>query len=275
MRSGRIFSPRGAGSSRTATRLARDRVLRHALGVIFTAFDQGKIEHVWVGETRPVLQGARLTAWELGMAEIPYALITDSMAGWVMGQGGCDAVIVGADRIAANGDTANKIGTYSLSVLAKHHGIPFYVAAPTSSVDLTMASGDHIPIEERNPEEVAGVTWSATFEAPDDRARELLSVLTAEEPFALDLGRGHKLEIARAGEEFRFDGWARIAPPGVTIYNPAFDVTPAENITAVITENGVARPPFAESLAKLAEGSGSMHELGVELVAVDEEPDAE
>ncbi|TLM78479.1 MAG: S-methyl-5-thioribose-1-phosphate isomerase [Actinobacteria bacterium] len=234
-----------------------------ALGVIFTAHEAGKVAHVWVDETRPVLQGARLTAWELGRAGVPHALITDNMAAWVMRQGGCDAVIVGADRIAANGDTANKIGTYGLSVLAKEHGVPFYVAAPTSTVDLTMATGEHIPIEERNPEEVAGVTWSAVFDAPSAQATSLLDAMTADTgAFALDVGAGHKLEISRKGGGYRFDGWARISPVGVPVYNPAFDVTPAANVTAIITENGVARPPFGESLAELCAGSGSMHELG-------------
>ena len=137
-----------------------------ALGVIFTAHEQGKIAHVWVDETRPVNQGGRLTAWELGLAGVPIALIADSMAGFVMSKGWVDAIIVGADRIAANGDTANKIGTYALAVLAKQHGIPFYVAAPTSTVDLTIESGDEIVIEERDPREMMGFTVSGTFE-PD------------------------------------------------------------------------------------------------------------
>lgn len=238
-----------------------------AVGVIFTAHEQGKIDHVWVDETRPVLQGARLTAWELQMAGVPYALIADNMAAWVMKQDGVDAVIVGADRIAANGDIANKIGTYGLAVLAKEHGIPFYVAAPSSSVDLTEATGEHIPIEERDPEEVAGITWSAVFDAPDSPSSKLLDSMTEAGPFALDLGRGHKLEVSRKGGGFRFDGWARTTPMGVSIYNPAFDVTPAEYVTAIITENGVARPPFVESLAELLEGTGSMHEIDVDLRA--------
>ncbi len=233
-----------------------------ALGVIFTAHEQGKVAHVWVDETRPVLQGARLTAWELGMAGVPHALITDNMAAWVMKQGGVDAVIVGADRIAANGDVANKIGTYGLAVLAKEHGIPFYVAAPTSTVDLTVESGEGIPIEERDPEEVAGVTWSATFDAPGAEAAKLLDAMTAGGTYALDVDRGHKLHISRKGGGFRFDGWARVAPLGVGVYNPAFDVTPAELVTAIITECGVARAPYGESLAGVCEGSGSLHELG-------------
>ena len=131
-----------------------------ALGVIFTAAEQGKVAHVWVDETRPVNQGGRLTAWELKLAEIPSALIADNMAASVMKNGWGDAVIVGADRICANGDTANKIGTYGLAVLAKEHGIPFYVAAPTSTVDLTMGSGEQIVIEERDPRELTGFTVS-------------------------------------------------------------------------------------------------------------------
>jgi methylthioribose-1-phosphate isomerase len=146
---------------------------------------------VWVDETRPLLQGSRLTAWELAEDGIPATLVTDSMSGWLMGQGKVDAVVVGADRIAANGDTANKIGTYALSVLARAHGVPFYVAAPTSTIDASIASGAGIPIEHRAPEEVA-VAGTA----------------------------------------------------GVEVYNPAFDVTPAENITAIVTEDGVHRAPY-------------------------------
>ncbi len=128
-----------------------------ALGVIKQAHEQGKRVKVLADETRPLLQGARLTAWELKKAEIPFALITDSMAGYFMGRGEVDCVIVGADRIAANGDTANKIGTYTLAVLAKENGIPFYVAAPTTTIDLSLASGEDIPIEERDPEEVTHI----------------------------------------------------------------------------------------------------------------------
>jgi methylthioribose-1-phosphate isomerase len=166
-----------------------------ALGVIRTAHDQGKKLTVLVDETRPVLQGARLTAWELVQERIPATLITDSMAGSFMKKGMVDLCVVGADRIATNGDAANKIGTYSLSVLAKHHSIPFYVAAPTSSIDFDLPSGDKIPIEERNPEEVTHVL-----------------------------------------------GQTQIAPEGVGVANPAFDVTPAEYITAIITEKGAFSP---------------------------------
>jgi methylthioribose-1-phosphate isomerase len=166
-----------------------------ALGVIRTAHEQGKKLKVLVDETRPVLQGARLTAWELVQESIPATLITDNMAGSLMKKGMVDLCIVGADRIAANGDAANKIGTYSVAVLAQHHRIPFYVAAPTSSIDFDLPTGDKIPIEERNPQEVTHV-----------------------------LGR------------------TPIAPEGVGVANPAFDVTPAEYITAIITEKG-AFPP--------------------------------
>jgi len=232
-----------------------------ALGVIFAAHDQGKIEHVWVDETRPVLQGARLTAWELMMAGVPCALITDNMAGWIMSRGGVDAVIVGADRIAANGDVANKIGTYSLAVLAHEHGIPFYVAAPTSTIDLLISDGEQIPIEQRSEEEVTGITWSATFESPSPEAQRALDALTDKGPHEFDLGRGHKLMLARKGGAFQFDGWARVAPINVPVVNPAFDVTPAKYITAIITERGIARPDYEVSLAMLGMGSGGMHEL--------------
>lgn len=173
-----------------------------ALGVIRGAFETGETLHVWVDETRPLLQGARLTAWELRQLGIPATVIVDSAAGSVMARGEIDAVVVGADRIAANGDTANKIGTYSLAVLAKHHKIPFYVAAPSSTVDLSVADGAAIPIEERDPDEVAVIA---------DR---------------------------------------RFAPEKAKVANPAFDVTPARLITAIVTENGVARAPYARSLAK-------------------------
>jgi methylthioribose-1-phosphate isomerase len=174
-----------------------------ALGVIRAAVAAGKKLSVYADETRPWLQGARLTAWELQRDGIPVTLICDNMAGWLMAQGKIDAVIVGADRIAANGDTANKIGTYSVAVLAKEHDIPFYVAAPTSTIDLTLADGSLIPIEERN-------------------ARE----------------------VTHLGEQ-------RLAPEGVAVYNPAFDVTPARLISAIITEYGVARADYRPRLAEL------------------------
>jgi methylthioribose-1-phosphate isomerase len=169
-------------------------------GVIRTAHYQGKTIAVFVDETRPFLQGSRLTAWEFARDGIPIQLITDNMAGHFFQQGAVDLVIVGADRIAANGDTANKIGTYTLAVLAREHEVPFYVAAPTSTVDLGLPSGADIPIEERSPEEVT--TW--------------------------------------AGE--------RVAPEGVGVANPAFDVTPSKLITAIITERGIVRAPYEETL---------------------------
>jgi methylthioribose-1-phosphate isomerase len=174
-----------------------------ALGVIRGARDAGKRIAVIADETRPFLQGARLTAWELAKDEIPVTVITDNMAGHVMKQGQVDAVVVGADRIAANGDTANKIGTYMVAVLAKQHNIPFYVAAPISTLDLKLLTGEEIPIEERDAREVT-----------------------------------HMREY-------------QLAPDGVPVQNPAFDVTPNELIAAIITDKGVARQPFTESLRKM------------------------
>ncbi len=174
-----------------------------ALGVIRAAVEQGKKIHVYADETRPFLQGARLTAWELMKDNVPTTVISDNMAGAMMRQGKIGAVVVGADRIAANGDVANKIGTYTVAVLAKEHGIPFYVAAPTSTVDLACPDGSQIPIEQRNIKEVTHI----------------------------------------AGKQ--------MVPDGVSIENPAFDVTPAEYVTAIITEWGIARAPYSESLAEL------------------------
>src|SRR5436309_10397060 len=174
-----------------------------ALGVIRGAIDAGKRVAVIADETRPFLQGARLTAWELAKDNIPVTVITDNMAGHVMKQGKVDCVVVGADRIAANGDSANKIGTYMVAVLARQHNIPFYVAAPLSTVDLSTATGDGIPIEERDAKEVTHV-------------------------------RDYQL-----------------TPDGVDVHNFAFDVTPNEFITAIITDRGVARSPHTESLAGL------------------------
>jgi methylthioribose-1-phosphate isomerase len=233
-----------------------------ALGVIFTAHEQGKIGGVWVDETRPVLQGARLTAWELRMAGVPFRLITDNMAASVMRAGWVDAVIVGADRIAANGDTANKIGTYGLAVLCKEHNVPFYVAAPTSTIDLTLPNGDGIVIEERDPREVLGVSFSGVIEPHTAAEMTALDALTRDGAWEVPIAKGHAMEITRKGGAFQMDGWARIAPPNVEVYNPAFDVTPAAYITAIITENGVARPDFAASLAGACEGSGALHEIG-------------
>ena len=174
-----------------------------ALGVIRAAVEQGKKIHVYADETRPFLQGSRLTAWELLKDGIPTTVISDNMSGAMMRQGKIGAVIVGADRIAANGDVANKIGTYTVAVLAKEHGIPFYVAAPISTVDLETPDGSKIPIEQRNPSEVTHM----------------------------------------AGKP--------ITPAGVRIENPAFDVTPAKLVTAIVTERGIARAPYEASLAAL------------------------
>ena len=174
-----------------------------ALGIIRSAFEEGKKIKVIADETRPFLQGARLTAWELMKENIPVTLITDNMAGHFMKKGNINLVIVGADRIAANGDTANKIGTYSLAVLAKENNIPFYIAAPTSTIDLSCTCGDNIPIEERDHQEVTHIL-------------------------------GHQ-----------------IAPGGIDVLNPAFDVTPQNYITAIITEKGVAYPPYDNSLKNL------------------------
>jgi methylthioribose-1-phosphate isomerase len=177
-----------------------------ALGVIRAAAEAGKKIDVFADETRPFLQGARLTAWELQQDGIPTTLITDNMAGHFLHSGRIGCVVVGADRIAANGDVANKIGTYSLAVLAKENNVPFYVAAPVSTFDLTLASGDSIPIEQRSAEEVTHV-----FGVP-------------------------------------------VAPENIAVQNPAFDVTPARYVTAIISERGVARAPYEESLKRLAEG---------------------
>ena len=163
-----------------------------AVGALLAAHERGLLEHVWVDETRPLLQGARLTAWELEAASIPHAVIADSAAASLMARGQVDCVVTGADRIAANGDTANKIGTYSLAVLAEHHDVPLYVVAPSTTVDLGTATGSGIPIEERDPAEITG----------------------------------------------RFSA-----------YNPAFDITPGELISAIVTEAGVHRSPYEQSLA--------------------------
>jgi len=179
-----------------------------ALGVIRAAVEAGKTIEVLADETRPFLQGARLTAWELAKDGIPVTVITDGMAGHFLKSGDVGAVIVGADRIAANGDTANKIGTYSVAVLARENDVPFYVAAPLSTVDFSLATGDRIPIEERSSKEVTHI------------------------------------------------GDHAIAPDGVPAAHPAFDVTPSRYIAAIITEAGVARSPYTESLAHLASANG-------------------
>jgi methylthioribose-1-phosphate isomerase len=176
-----------------------------ALGVIRAAVEQGKKIHVYADETRPVLQGSRLTAWELMKDGIPTTVIPDNMAGSLMKQGRIGAIVVGADRIAANGDVANKIGTYTVAVLAKAHRIPFYVAAPFSTIDLDISDGSKIPIEQRDRLEVTHIAGKA------------------------------------------------IAPEGIEVENQAFDVTPAEYVTAIVTERGIARAPYDESLRRLAE----------------------
>ena len=205
-----VAGNRSLGAHGAALVPARARILTHcnagalatagygtALGVIRAAHEQGRVALVWVDETRPVMQGSRLTAWELVKDGIPHRLISDVAAGLVMKRGDVDLVIVGADRIAANGDTANKIGTYSVAVLARRHDIPFYVAAPFSTIDASIPSGEAIPIEERDVE-----------------------------------------EVRRAGGRLT-------APAETRVYNPAFDVTPAELIAGIITERGVFRSPYA------------------------------
>jgi methylthioribose-1-phosphate isomerase len=179
-----------------------------ALGVIRAAAEAGKVARVFADETRPFLQGARLTAWELVRDNVPTTVITESMAGPLMRRGDVDFIVVGADRIAANGDVANKIGTYTVALLAEAHGVPFYVAAPLSTIDLNTADGDAIPIEQRD-------------------AREITHL-----------------------------GPTRLAPEGAEVWNPAFDVTPGRLVAGIITERGVARPPYAESLPALFAGRG-------------------
>ncbi|MBN1953684.1 MAG: S-methyl-5-thioribose-1-phosphate isomerase [Anaerolineae bacterium] len=181
-----------------------------ALGVIRAAHEAGKQVHVLVDETRPRLQGARLTAWELQQEGIPFTLIADNAAGHFLRTGQVDIVLVGADRVAANGDVANKIGTYKLAVVAQENGVPFYPCVPTSTIDLATLSGDDIPIEERAAEELTGLTF---------------------------LGQP-------------------IAPPGVQVANPAFDVTPHRYVTGIVTENGVAYPPYATTLAGMVRLAG-------------------
>lgn len=213
-----IAANRAIGSHGQTLLKAGDTVLTHcnagalatagfgtALGVIRAACDAGKRIKVLANETRPFLQGARLTAWELAQDRIPVKLITDSMCGFFMKKQEVDAVVVGADRIAANGDVANKIGTYMVAVLAAQNRIPFYVAAPVSTLDLSLPAGDGIPIEERSIEEVVRINGK------------------------------------------------RIAPEGIEVAHPAFDVTPHDLVAAIITEKGIARPPYNESLRQLAD----------------------
>ncbi len=213
-----------------------------AVGIIYAAAEQGHVEHVWVDETRPVNQGARLTAWELLQAGVPSTLIADNMAGAVMREGWVDAVVVGADRICANGDTANKIGTYGLSVLAKEHKIPFYICAPASTFDLSLSDGSKIVIEERDHRELEGVTVAGRFDATTPEMQRALEAICASEDSHLAMAQGHVMEIRRKGGGFSFDAWFKTTPTHVQSFNPAFDVTPAANITAFITERGVIRP---------------------------------
>jgi methylthioribose-1-phosphate isomerase len=210
-----------------------------ALGVIYAAHEQGMVEHVWVDETRPVNQGARLTAWELLVAGIPSTLICDNMAATVMREGWVDAVVVGADRICANGDTANKIGTLGLAVLAQEFDIPLYVAAPTSTFDASCSDGSSIIIEERDPREIEGFTASGQLEPTQVAVSAAFDRLTADGPCELPLTKGHHMSFERKGGAFAFDAWFKNTPTHVRCFNPAFDVTPAEYIRAFITERGV------------------------------------
>jgi len=179
-----------------------------ALGIIRCAHEQGRRPTVWVRETRPLLQGSRITAWELARLGIPATILADAAAGALLASGAVDACVVGADRVAANGDVANKIGTYELAVLARHHGVPFYVAAPTSTIDLACPSGAAIPIEQR------------------------------------------------PADELRHYGGATTAPADAEVWNPAFDVTPAELVDAIVTERGVARPPLEIGVGRVATATG-------------------
>lgn len=178
-----------------------------ALGIIRTSWEQHKLKHVYIDETRPLLQGARLTSWELRHDGIPSTLLTDNAAAFLMQQKIVDAIIVGADRIARNGDVANKVGTYSLAVLARYHDIPMYVAAPTSTVDFDMLDGKGIPIEQRHPNEVT-------------------------EPFGM-----------------------RVAPEDTAVYSPAFDITPAELVSAIVTEKGVLNKPYEQPISRLRDST--------------------
>ena len=221
-----------------------------ALGVIYSAHAQGKIEHVWVDETRPVNQGGRLTAWELLFAGIPAQLICDNMAAFVMGEGLVDAVVVGADRICANGDAANKIGTYGVAIMAKEFGIPFYIAAPSTTFDLNLETGRKIEIEVRDQQEIEGVTVSGTFDAPTPEVSAAFDKMTASGSVELPMSKGHHMSIVRKGGGFAFDAWFKTTPTHVSCFNPAFDVTPAKYITAYITERGVIKADEIISVMK-------------------------
>lgn len=213
-----------------------------ALGVIFSAYDQGLVEHVYTCETRPVNQGGRLTAWELVQAGIPATLICDNMSATVMSKGMVNAVIVGADRITANGDTANKIGTMGHAVIAKRFGIPFYIAAPFSTIDLSLESGDQIVIEERDSREVRGFSGAGTIETRFDAVRDALGTLSGEGLFELSGGSSFDIEWDEETGRIGYSAWIRSTPEGIGVFNPAFDVTPHELITGIITEKGVFTP---------------------------------
>ena len=213
-----------------------------ALGVIRTLDSQEKVAQVWVCETRPVNQGARLTTWELMADGIPSVLICDDMAADVMARGWVDAVIVGADRICANGDVANKIGTYGLACLATLHDIPFYVAAPHTTLDISCASGSDVKIEQRDPREVEGFPCTGIILPDDAVVARALDSLTEKGTRELTLKNGHRMDISRKGGAYAFDAWMRTTPPGVLVYNPAFDITPSKLITAIITDKGVFAP---------------------------------
>lgn len=213
-----------------------------ALGGVYAAYAQGKVNHVWVDETRPVNQGARLTAWELMVAGVPSTLIADSMAASVMSQGWVDAVFVGADRIAANGDTANKIGTLMLANLAHDYGVPFYVLAPASTIDPHTPDGASIPIEQRDPRELQGVTVASVVMPDDPVVSRALDALTETGERTLKLSCDDALTLRRKGGGYALDAWFRTTPPNVAVYNPAFDVTPARLISAIVTEKGVHEP---------------------------------
>ncbi|MDR0309114.1 MAG: S-methyl-5-thioribose-1-phosphate isomerase [Coriobacteriales bacterium] len=210
--------------------------------VIYTAFDQNKLEHVWVGETRPLNQGARLMSWELMAAGVPCALITDSMAASVMQSGWVNAIFVGADRICANGDVVNKIGTLSMAIAAKRFNIPFYVCAPNSTIDKTASDGSQVPIEQRDGRELAGFTVTGTIVPTDDTVSKAFDLLTESGEKLLRFKGKHKMNVYRRDGGYAFDAWFQTTPLNLPIYNPAFDVTPADLVTAIITETGVHKP---------------------------------
>lgn len=218
-----------------------------ALGVIYTAYDRGLIDHVYACETRPVNQGGRLSAWELTKAGINTTLICDNMAASVMSKGMIDAIVVGADRIASNGDTANKIGTMSHAILAKHFGIPFYVAAPLSTVDLSIKTGKDIKIEERNPNEITGFSSSNVIDCDSisSKAKLALDSIADCDEGHIKMQGGSWIDIQHDKnnpENFTIDSWMRNTPLDIDVYNPAFDVVPCNLISGIITQKGVFKP---------------------------------